>query len=245
MSNKTKPPTEKKLRDAAERGDIPKSQSFTSSLSMLAWWALLLLAPMAIFRWIAPFIRDLVSLQIMQDEQATRLFFLEVLGAGLGLPAAIGLFLALALGFVQSRGRMARKREPFDLKRLNPISGLKQLFGLQKLVTVGLSALKMIVICAIGYRLGRDLFASLHHMPDSHWRWQALFDAAWHAGWMAAGFVVLGCAALGVCDLLIQHKLWIRRNRMSDDEIKREYKEQEGSPEIKGARRRMHRELNS
>ncbi|HTV87281.1 MAG TPA: EscU/YscU/HrcU family type III secretion system export apparatus switch protein [Dyella sp.] len=245
MSNKTKEPTPKKLRDAAERGDIAKSQSFASSISMLVWWMLVLLAPAAIFRLLLPFIRDLASVQAMQDALASRRFFLEVLGIGLMVPAGVGLLLAFALGLVQSRGRIARKREPFDLKRLNPVSGLKQLFGLQKLATVGLSTLKMVMICAIGYRMGRDLLAELDHLPDSRWRWPSVFLAAWHAGWLAAGLVVLGCAALGVCDLLIQHKLWIRRHRMSDDEIKREYKEQEGSPEIKGARRRMHRELTS
>ncbi|RDS82783.1 hypothetical protein DWU98_06425 [Dyella monticola] len=245
MSNKTKQPTPQRLKEAAERGDIPKSQSFSLSMTMLAWWMLIPLASTVLLRWVAPFIDDVVSLRVMDDQLASRSSLLEFVGMSLAVPCSVALLLALSLGFIQSKGRTARKRTVFDLKRINPASGIKQLFSPQKLINTGISIVKGLMIGAACFRVGQDLLAALSSMSINHVSWRAAFSAALIDGWKASGFAVLGCVGIGACDLLIQHKLWIRRNRMSDDEIKREYKEQEGSPEVKSARRRLHRELSS
>jgi type III secretion protein U len=245
MSEKTKPPTPKKLKDAAERGDMPRSQSFSAGFAMLVWWMLLPAASTIVLGVVAPFVGAVASLQVMRDPALGARFYLQVVGLGLAVPALLGLLLALASGFIQSRGRIASKRQAFDLKRLNPAAGIKQLFGLQKLANVSAGVVKTVLIGATGYWMGRDLLGQLYRMPDQRVDWLAVFTIAWRAGWKAAGFVVLGCLALGSCDLLIQHRLWRRRNRMSAEEVKREYKEQEGSPEVKRERRRLHREMSS
>ena len=48
--------------------------------------------------------------------------------------------------------------------------------------------------------------------------------------------------ALGLVDLLLTRRAWLQRHRMSKDEIKREYRESEGDPALKAARRRAHQE---
>jgi type III secretion protein U len=67
--------------------------------------------------------------------------------------------------------------------------------------------------------------------------------AFWHVALTLLGLASAICLLLGFMDLLVQRKLWVRRNRMKKEEIQREHKEQEGDPMIKGIRRAMHRDM--
>jgi type III secretion protein U len=243
MSEKTEQPTDRRLKDAAEKGDLPRSQSFVTGLGMFAWWLVLPFGASAAFGWLLSYARRLLSLQVMQDVPASRVFFLEVLAGGLVIPCVISFTVAVGLGWVQTKGRFASKRSWFDLKRINPLSGLKQLFSLQRLLGIVMSLLRTVIVVLISFFLGRRLISDLQHTPTDRRQWTDLFMHALSASWKAFGMIVVACACLGLADFVMQQRLWIRRNKMSKEEVKREYRDREGDPQVKAIRKSIHREM--
>lgn len=242
MSSKTEKPTEHKLKEAGEKGDIAKSQPFSSGMGMVVWWIAVPHLAGTALTFFMSYVDRLLSLEALEDELATRMHFLFVMAAGTAVPCVIALTVALTLGGIQSRGRIAGKRSWIDFNRINPASGLKQFFGLQRLLTTALAIAKLIMVSFIFLLAGLPLLTALSALPADV-RWQDTFLGSLSIGWNAVGYAVLGGACLGVCDLMIQMQLWKRRNKMSKDEVRREHKDQDGDPMIKAVRRGMHREM--
>ncbi|GLQ49397.1 EscU/YscU/HrcU family type III secretion system export apparatus switch protein [Dyella flava] len=243
MSEKTEQPTDRRLKDAAEKGDLPRSQSFVTGFGMLAWWLALPAGASVAFGGLLSYARRLLSLQVMRDEPAAGRFFLQVLAAGLVIPCVISMVMAFGLGWLQTRGRIASKRSWFDLKRLNPLSGIKQMFSLQRLLGIVMGLIRTVIIVLISFYLGRGLLSDLQHMPTDRRLWTDIFMYALSVSWKAFGMIVVACACLGMADFLMQLRLWIRRNKMSKEEVKREYRDREGDPHVKAVRKSIHREM--
>ncbi len=165
--------------------------------------------------------------------------FLRLAGPWLGLLAIVGVGVNLAqTGFVLS-GTPLRPR----LSALNPVNGMRRLFGLDGLASLAKAMLKLAVIAAVvALTLVHQMeaIAALGTLPvgaaSSRFA-ELLFQLAWRA---LAAF-----AALTVVDFAWQRWRYQRSLRMSKQEVREEYKETEGNPEIKAAwRRRRHQLLN-
>ena len=237
MSDKTEDPTPRKLRKAREDGDSPVSGALVQGIGFLVAVAV---APAAlhatatraaelIVRAIEAPNRSVSALEIAKDVTTLTL---PLVGA-----AAIA---ALSVGLVQSGGVVSMKKLAPDLSRANPIAGLKNIVSAQRLISVARSLVAAVVVAYLALRLLLD------HAPDLSFATGNGASAAIVAGvlakrllWLAA-LVGLGLAAL---DLLIVHWSWRRRHRMAKHEVKREYKESEGDPEIRAARQRAHQEM--
>ncbi len=164
----------------------------------------------------------------------------QALAAPLGLLGALVLFAAVlgqgatgGLGFTP--GLLIPKAE-----RLNPLAGLKRLFGGQGLIEL----VKALAKAALLMGLTWLLFArSLPHISGL----SALpFDAAGRTAaglaldlllWLSGGLVLIAAA-----DLPVQVFRWLKRLRMTKEDVKEEYKQQEGSPEVRAALRRAARD---
>ncbi len=237
MSEKSEQPTPRKLRKAREDGDSPVSGALVQGFGFLVAVAV---APAAlhatatragalIVRGIESPMRSVSAVEIARDVTTLTL---PLVGA-----AALA---ALSVGLVQSGGVVAFKKIAPDLNRANPVSGMKNIFSSQRLIGVARSLVAALVVAYLAVRLLMD------HAPDLSFSTGSGASAVVVAGvlstrllWIAA-LVGIGLAAF---DLLIVHWSWQRRHRMSKDEVKREYKESEGDPELRAARKRAHQEV--
>lgn len=241
MSEGTEQPTEHKLREARKKGDRPHSKDFTIAFSMLAWTAVLLLGGPYAFALLRRYMTVLLSV-LVQEQRGLQLGWeLLHLLIGIGAVAAIGLVIVALPELLQTRGEFASKKQFVDFNRINPAAGLKKLFGMQRFVELLMALLRLVVIAALAWFVGLELFGWVAHLSDRSW--YAAYLLVDRSGLKLLGLSSLFCLALGGVDLLVQRKLWIRRNRMKKDEIKREHKEQEGDPVIRGARRAAHKEI--
>ncbi|MEX1830045.1 EscU/YscU/HrcU family type III secretion system export apparatus switch protein [Luteibacter sp. CQ10] len=241
MSQGTEAPTEHRLREARRKGDRPHSRDFTAACGMLAWTVAIVAGGALGFSVLVGYLEGVLRLAFDADgaPKASHWMPLHLLGAF----AITGLLGILAFGLpelLQSRGEMATKRKLVDLSRIQPMAGLKKLFGLSRAAELLFAVVRLCVVGAIArVFLGGNLALPF-----------VLQDRSWHVAWaifaVQAGKVLawssIACLALAVLDLLVQHRLWIRRNRMKKDEIMREHKEQEGDPLVRGLRREAHRE---
>ena len=141
---------------------------------------------------------------------------------------------------VQTGGFIASKKLTPKLERLNVFEGFKNLFSSVRAIAVLRALLAGSIVAYLAYRGLRDHAVDVAHVvgrsassacspgPIAH---DACRDAA------------LFGIAVGAVDLLVTRRSWIERLRMSKDEVKREYKESEGDPQLKAARERAHHEM--
>jgi len=230
-SEKTHPPSQRKLKRAREKGDIPVSRELVSAAVFFS--GVLVLG--AITPRIALDLRDLLnhcfSDRVNYHFAAERLLVLLSISL---LPLVLA---ALAVSLAQS-GFIFRPK--FDFSRINPAKGLKNIFSRQRIFDLVLSFLKFIVVFVLAASAAAGLVKKCLRA-----------DASLAAGTVAAGkvlfFVLLAVALAGLVfgglDLLLQRHRYLKRLRMSRQELLQELKEQEGDPQLKSERKRVHRQL--
>ncbi|HEV8244619.1 MAG TPA: EscU/YscU/HrcU family type III secretion system export apparatus switch protein [Polyangiaceae bacterium] len=236
MSDKTEQPTDKRLRKAREQGDSPRSAALTQAVGFVV---ALTLAPSAIaalgFRG-----AELLRAAIEQPGRPLAPLDLALTVLGLSAPLLFAVALAsAAASMVQTGGALSPNKLAPSLDRLNPWNGLKQLFSLERSLSVvrALAAAAFVAYFAWNtlHKYAADVVSSVGQGESA-----PLLSATMgkRVAWSAA---LLGLA-LGGIDFLVTQRAFLRRNRMTKHEVKREHLESEGNPEVKAARRRAHQE---
>lgn len=247
---KTEAPTGKRLKDAREKGQVPRSQDAAAALALLAVSAVLgWLGTSGLARVQARLVAGLerlgdsprdhigpaaLSSQIVAD--------LALLGVVVGPVLATAALIAVAGQLAQSGWVFAPSRLTLDWSRLSPSHGLQRLKPSQS----GINVLKTLLIAAavgwIAYMVIRQTLASA---PQLAWMTPA---SASLEGWRRlssllnqAGFALLFFAAL---DFGVQRWRHFSSLKMTKQEVKDEARLNEGNPEIKGRVRRIQREMS-
>jgi len=147
--------------------------------------------------------------------------------------AALG---AVAATLVQTRGLLSAASLRPRPDKLNPLSGLKRLFGAEGLAEFVRSLLKLaLVVAALWFALGNPatLQAALHAPAG------AMLHAASDAATRLIGAALAAFAAIAVLDLAWVRFSYLRRLRMSRQELREEAKESEGDPALRARRRQI------
>ncbi|MGN1056795.1 MAG: flagellar biosynthesis protein FlhB [Comamonas sp.] len=128
-----------------------------------------------------------------------------------------------------------------QFKRINPISGLGNVFSKQQMVTALKNVVLMLILSAVGWFHIQTGIVDLSTLP-------ALGGPAALAqvgDWIITGmlFLLVVVFAVAMIDVPLQKFLFLQRLKMSHQEVKQEHKESEGSPELKGRIRQKQREI--
>lgn len=233
--DKTEQPTPRRLRKAREQGDVPVSSALTQALGFLAALAVLPGAALATASTAGALIRAALEGRTLSPwDMAGSVLVLSL--PVIGVAAIVALFVAA----IQAGGLIAPGRVLPDLSRLNPISGLAGLFRWQRLFGVVRALVSAALVAYFAVLVLRALLPSLVNTPGELGAALALTaDGTRRLLWYA-GLVGL---VLGAVDLLFVRRAWLARWKMTRDEVRREYRESEGDPETKAARRRAHQEM--
>ncbi len=236
-----------RMEQARKDGDIPRSVDLLTAASTAGF----VLAFAALGSWV---VRRAGTSGMVLLDQADRLSLLIASGASgpvggillafaapllavLVLPALAVLILLLASrGFVFAPGKIAPK-----LSRISPIATAKQKFGKEGIVEFGKSAVKL---CLVAYILYKFLSVRADAILASFYLEPALSSALLGRLVMEFLFIILMITVvLGGIDYFWQRLLHHERNRMSRKEMMDEFKESEGDPHIKAARRQRAQEI--
>jgi len=245
QDQKTEGATPKKRREAAEQGDVLQSKELGTALVMLAGAGWLAVAG----PWMLGACEDVLGRGLSFDHRVIEGFdpagAIVSLTAPILLPLAVlfGMTLAAAIGAPALLGSLGFRSSAFAFKggKLNPLSGIKRIFGLQGLVELGKSGLKIILLGAVGYWLLQRQLPSVMGMGGGDLR-GGLVETG-HVFTFAVLVMSLALAGIAGIDVPAQLIQRARRLRMSKQEIKDEHKESEGSPETKGNQKRRAREM--
>jgi flagellar biosynthetic protein FlhB len=246
-SQKTEQPTPKRLADARKKGDAPRSAEIPATAMIaaggLALWLLGDSVSEALARAGMAFLER--PHEFMTDGEGLAAIFGQVsraAGAALGGLALLLVVIAAGAHFAQAAPVLAPDRLKPQLKRLSPMEGAKRLFGPQALSNFLKGVGKLGIIGAI-------LVFSL--WPD-HERLAGLAFADERAALALSKELVLKLIAVTVAamsvvaglDYAFARQQWMKRLMMTREEVKRELKETDGDPQIKG-RRRQQREARA
>lgn len=244
MSEKTEQATPKRLRDARKKGQVAKSKEVPSVIIILALigtlFALddfylqhlqaLMLLPIDVLN--QPFSEALA--RVIPKLAYEIVILLAPLLATTLIAALVGNFSQIGLLFT------------FDplmpkLEKIDPMKGLKRLFSLKNLMELGKSLLKVTVLALIVWWVIYDnmgLLLAMRYCDEQCLLPVLGLQIKQLMLYAAVGFVVVAAA-----DFLFERYQFKKQLRMSKDEVKREHKESEGNPEIKGRRRQLHQEM--
>ncbi|WP_380872521.1 flagellar biosynthesis protein FlhB [Sphingomonas sp. DBB INV C78] len=242
---KTEAPTDKRKREAVEKGDVLQSKELGTALVVLAGAAWMALAG----PWMVGALEEMLRASLTFNSSAVTDFdpgraVLSMLGI-VALPVVVlfGLTLLAAIGTPAALGSLGFRWGAVAFKgdKLNPLNGVKRIFGAQGLIELGKSLAKVIVLGAVGWWLLSHQANAIGALGSQDIR-QAIQDLG---GSFSFAVLVMALALVAIAAIDIPAQIMQRggRLRMTKDEVKREHKENEGSPELKAQQRRKAHEM--
>lgn len=242
---KTEEPTEKKLKDAREKGESPKSPDVNAALGLFALTVCLAIASKSsaehLFKMFAIFYERGILAQTNDDVFAL-VFDMAKEGGLVALPyLGVAVMVGLVASFAQVGVQVTFKPITPDFNKVNPASGIKKIFSVRSLVDFLKMVFKAVVLGAVAVAICMSLLpllvgASLHS-PEG------VIALGWAAMLKLFGAAVIVFIVIGPVDFAVQKWLFVRDQRMSKDEVKREHKEMEGDPQLKGQRKQIAHEM--
>jgi type III secretion protein U len=241
---KTEPPTPKRLRDKREEGQVPNSKEVTSVFLVLGFFGLLL----AILPDMLTRLRTLILVPGRHSgdpfETALPTIWSFVWGelVSLTMPfllvATVG---AVAAAVGQFGVLVAPKAVKPSLDKLNPMNWFKKTFGLENLIEFLKGIVKVLLIGASAFIVLWGALDAVVRVPICGI--PCLESVTGALLFRLALYVALPAVIIAAADFAFTRWNFTRQNKMSRDEIKREYKEMEGDPLIKGMRKSLHQQL--
>ena len=250
---KTEPATAKKLRDAREEGKVARSKELTAAFDLIVLFLVLkIFVSFVAERLIGTFtytynmIPDFLEINAKDvSGQAVSTVIMNSLLQILitCLPFfAFGFAITLVVTIYQVGWKVSAKPMQPKLDKFNPINGFKRIFSSESLFELLKSILKIVLIIYIAYTSIRgeaDNLFILYEIP--------LVQAVLLVGniILDAGLKIsIAYLVIGIADYIYQKHKFNEDMKMTKQEVKDEYKNTEGNPEIKGRQRQRMREVS-
>ena len=244
--DRSEEPTEKRLRESREKGQIARSRELNTLAVVLAGCIALLSMGGSLAVGLLDLMRANFELsrETVMDERSMALYLLASgeLAMVLLVPLFVVLLTASIIGPIALGGWLfsAQAMQP-KFSRMNPAAGLKRMFSMHALAELLKALAKFFVLLGVALLVLKadqdDLLALGHETLEPALQHSALIVAK-SAIWLACGLILI--AAVDV-----PFQLWDNRQKlmMTKQEVRDEYKDSEGKPEVKSRIRQLQREM--
>lgn len=250
---KTEPATAKKLKDAREEGKVAKSRELNSAFDLIVLFLCLKIFVsfvggkfIDIFSYIYENMPDFVKINeggLSVQAVAGLIASVTLKSLIIMLPfMAFGFVVTLLVSIVQVGWKVSTKPMKPELSKLNPLNGFKRIFSKDSLFELVKSILKIVIIIYIAYTSIKDNANDLF----------ALYDLGLNQAVALVGTLIINTGikisivylVIGLADFIYQKHKFNEDMKMTKQEIKEEFKNTEGNPEIKGRQRQRMREAS-
>lgn len=243
---KTEDATPKHLRDAREKGQVPKSKDVSTILVLIVEFGCLAIFMGYMGGQLQQYFK--LCIEALSHNVIEGSTIMDLGKAGLIAMAKMlapffvgGLVMGIFSNIIQVGVLFTGDPLIPKLEKLNPIEGLKNMFKITTFVELFKNIIKIGIMLYFGYSaVAKSIDAVMNSSRVD------LFISSKIAGDIIFDFMVKVCAVsivIAVIDYMIQRWNFMKNLRMSKDEVKREYKEQEGDPHVKGERRQLQRQM--
>ena len=251
---KTEEPTAKKLSDTRKKGQVAKSQELAHSFELLALFIMLRIFGSLtrdrlwnIVGWsYGTMINEVVNtsrsgITVLTASQVFDQGIITVILAA--LPFMIGGFIVAFFGnALQFKFKITTEPLKPKLSKFNPINGFKRIFSKQQLFNLLLSIVKiaMIFVIAYSYLVGRLNELFILYELDIRQSIALVVDMVIDLGLRISLVYII----IGFADFVFQRWKFKQDVKMTKQEVKDEYKDQEGDPAVKGKQKQRMREAS-
>jgi len=242
---KTEQPTGKRIKENRQKGNVFQSKDICTVIMLFGAFFMIRMMIPYIYQTTRTFMEWVIGslsgdLENLFSGQLFTVMVLSFLQCALPL-----LLVSVVLGII-SHGVQTRFNVSFyvlkpKFKNLNPISGIKRLFSLKKVVELLKSVIKIILLLALMYNLLKEDLSASASMIDMY-----PMNAAIYMLNMVYDLVIrvcIGFTVIAFVDYIYQRWDYNQNIKMTKQEVKDEFKNTEGNPEIKGRIRRLQREM--
>ena len=250
---KTEPATAKKLKDARDEGKVAKSRELNSAFDLIVLFLCLEIFVsfvggkfIDIFSYIYENMPDFVKINeggLSVQAAAGLIASVTLKSLIIMLPfMAFGFVVTLLVSIVQVGWKVSTKPMKPELSKLNPLNGFKRIFSKDSLFELVKSILKIVIIIYIAYTSIKDNANDLF----------ALYDLGLNQAVALVGTLIINTGikisivylVIGLADFIYQKHKFNEDMKMTKQEVKDEYKNTEGDPQIKGRQRRKMQEVS-
>ena len=250
---KTEPATEKKLREAREDGKVSKSKELTAAFDLLVLFLVLKVfisfigeGLIQVYPYVYNLMPDFVeqfTVDCSVKQVSSFLLFVIYMMFKVSAPFfAFGVAVTLIVSIVQVGWKVTAKPLKPKGDKFNPINGFKRIISKDSIFELFKSILKIAIIIYVAYTAVKDDVNDIFILYD-----MSLNQAIALCGSVIinAGFKIsLVYFVVGVADFAYQRHRFNEEMKMTKQEVKDEYKNTEGNPEIKGRQRQRMREAS-
>lgn len=245
--DKTEEATPRRKQEARKKGQVPRSNELNSVIVLLALFVILNFFGKWFYREFITYIGQYLSpmelnTNLSDSNLGNVMFRHSMTFLRLFLPLGLGaLLIGVVINFIQVGPLFSVEPLRPKFSKLNPVSGLKRLFSAHGFVELFKSLIKLLIVVYFAYSTIRaNLFMFLDMVR------QTPFDMAmalWRIIYQVAIKICLFLLLLAIFDYLYQRWEFRKSLRMTKREVKDEYKQTEGNPQIKSKIRQRQREI--
>lgn len=247
---KTEEATPKKLSDARKGGQVAKSADLITAVSLLSlFYSIKAFVGYIGDGFLSTYVKVYGRIEKISGEEFTNVTAYQLLQDGLLtilkiiLPIIlIAVFVAISVNLVQVKWVVSTQPLQPKFSKFNPVSGLKRLFSKDKLLELLKETIKIIAIVYLAYNT----------LKDKQYILSLLYDLDLTSAIIFIGQIIIDLGIrisvifvlIGVADYIYQKIKFKKDMRMTKQEVKDEYKQSEGDPQIKGKIRAKMREVS-
>lgn len=245
---RTEKATPKRRSEARKKGQVARSMEINSALIILALFVAIRTFGQNIYYSLSDLMRFFLSspasFELNEKVVASLFLDLALLFMKIVLPVAL---VALVVGVIANIAQIgflftAKPLIP-DAKKISPISGTSRLFSGRAMVELVKSSLKLVVISFMAYSVIKGRYAEILTTLDMDiWGTLSVFGSVLYEIGMKIGVSLLIMALL---DYMYQRYQFEKNIRMTKQEIKEEYRQMEGDPQVKARIRRKQQEMTA
>jgi len=244
---RTEPASGRRLEQARTEGQVPQSRELSTTLVLISGTA-------ALWMFGSPLATHLLSIvergltvdrRAAFDTEKLPHFFLSMLGDGLLALAPLFLVLmvaALAPPFLMGGFNFSSKSLIPSFSKLNPVSGLARMFSANSAAELFKAIMKIVLVGGVAFwviKHEKDAAFSLISQPL-----EMALQSTMHILLFSSLSIVASLAFIAALDVPFQLWEYHRKLRMTKDEVRQEFKEMEGDPQVKGRIRSQQREMS-
>ncbi len=247
LGERTEQPTARKLEQARQKGQVPKSQDLSGAITLLGAMLIFVVLGSSVAAMFIRILRRTLGGEISADIRST-----ESMAAAAKIVAydaftvllpimVLSAIVAYISGFVQVGWLISGDPIRPKLSKLSPIAGIKRIFGIRAIVKTFVNTLKLTAMVAVSTLFiiaNMDAIASLPRLTPLMALMQVL-----RLIFLLALILVVLLIFIALIDYIYQRWQHTKDLRMSKQEVKDERKTMEGDPLIKGKHRQMAREI--
>lgn len=244
--DKTEEATPKKKSDARKKGQIAKSKEIALALTLLASTIVIIAlggyVGNGLKSTLIVFLNNYLTMSLSYDSVQKILFIVVWRIAILFLPVVLPImFMGVLANFLQTGALITSEPLKPDLSKLNPLNGFKRMFSMRTVMELFKDLTMVTIVSFVGYKFVKDNYEYILTLGSLNA--QAVAAAVGKLTVNIFFRITILMIIIAIIDYVYQRFQYNKDLKMSKQEVKEEYKQDEGDPQIKSKIKQKQREM--